>query len=222
MNPHTRTKALGWRARLTALFSAALLCLIPWAEPAAAHGSIVDPASRNYGCWLRWGSDHLNPNMATQDPMCWQAWQDNPNAMWNWNGLYRDNVRGNHQAAVPNGQLCSGGRTEGGRYRSMDTVGNWRATDINNNFSVRLYDQASHGADYFRIYVTRQGFDPTRQALNWSDLELVRETGRYAPAQNISINVNTQGRSGRHIVYTVWQASHMDQTYYFCSDVNFR
>ncbi|MBB0231666.1 cellulose-binding protein [Streptomyces calidiresistens] len=204
------------------MFSAALLCLIPWAEPAAAHGSIVDPAARNYGCWLRWGHDHLNPNMANQDPMCWQAWQDNPNAMWNWNGLYRDNVRGNHQAAVPNGQLCSGGRTENGRYRSMDAIGNWQATDINSNFTVRLYDQASHGADYFRIYVTRQGFDPTRQALNWSDLELVRETGRYAPAQNISINVNAQNRRGRHIVYTVWQASHMDQTYYFCSDVNFR
>ncbi|HEX8345316.1 MAG TPA: cellulose binding domain-containing protein, partial [Actinoplanes sp.] len=29
------------------------------------------------------------------------------------------------------------------------------------------------------------------------------------------------GRSGRAIVYTIWQASHLDQSYYFCSDVNF-
>jgi hypothetical protein len=24
-----------------------------------------------------------------------QAWQDNPNAMWNWNGLYRNGAGGN-------------------------------------------------------------------------------------------------------------------------------
>ncbi|MBE3011845.1 hypothetical protein IL992_21970 [Microbispora sp. NEAU-D428] len=35
-----------------------------WAGAASAHGSVVDPASRNYGCWLRWGSDFQNP--ATQ------------------------------------------------------------------------------------------------------------------------------------------------------------
>jgi chitin-binding protein len=29
------------------------------------------------------------------------------------------------------------------------------------------------------------------------------------------------GRSGRAIVYTIWQASHSDQSYYFCSDVSF-
>ncbi|MGO4423542.1 lytic polysaccharide monooxygenase, partial [Streptomyces sp. MCAF7] len=27
--------------------------------------------------------------------------------------------------------------------------------------------------------------------------------------------------TGRHVVYTIWQASHMDQTYFLCSDVNF-
>jgi lytic cellulose monooxygenase (C4-dehydrogenating) len=50
----------------------ALLCLIPWSGT-AAHGSVVDPASRNYDCRLRWGSDFQNPAMAQQDPMCRQA-----------------------------------------------------------------------------------------------------------------------------------------------------
>ncbi|GAA1896290.1 lytic polysaccharide monooxygenase [Streptomyces sodiiphilus] len=216
------TTPRAWTVRALALLSAVIIGLIPWADNAAAHGSIVDPAARAYSCHDRWGHDHLNPAMAQQDPMCWQAWQTDPNAMWNWNGLYRDNVGGNHQAAVPDGQLCSGGNTQNGRYRAMDAVGNWHATDISNNFTMRLLDHASHGADYFRVYVTRQGFDPTTQQLRWSDLELVRETGRYAPAQNISFSVNASGRTGRHIVYTVWQASHMDQSYYFCSDVNFR
>lgn len=130
-------------------------------------------------------------------------------------------VRGNFPAAVPDGQLCSGGRTESGRYNSLDTVGAWKTTDITGDFTVKLYDQASHGADYFQVYVTRQGFDPATEALTWGDLQLVAETGSYGPSQDYEIPVSTSGLSGRHVVYTIWQASHMDQTYFLCSDVNF-
>ncbi|WP_049573581.1 lytic polysaccharide monooxygenase auxiliary activity family 9 protein [Streptomyces sp. SBT349] len=218
-----RTAPTQWaRSVLLAVLSAAMLVLTPWTGGTAnAHGSVVDPASRNYGCWQRWGSDHLNPDMAQEDPMCWQAWQANPNAMWNWNGLYRNNVGGNHQGQVPNGQLCSGGRTEGGRYNSLDTVGNWKKTRVGNSFTIRLDDQAQHGADYFRVYVTRQGFNPNTQSLGWNNLELIEETGRYGSAPTYNIPVNVSGRSGDHIIYTVWQASHMDQVYYLCSDVTF-
>ncbi|MFI6706614.1 lytic polysaccharide monooxygenase [Nonomuraea sp. NPDC050478] len=209
--------------RILALLAATVTLLaMPLTGTASAHGSIVDPASRNYGCWLRWGSDFQNPAMQQQDPMCWQAWQDNTNAMWNWNGLYRDNVGGNHQAAVPNGQLCSAGRTQDGRYRSMDTPGAWTTTNVGSSFSMRLHDQARHGADYIRVYITRQGYNATTTPLGWDHLELVRETPRYAPAENYLITSLTKGsRTGRHVIYTIWKASHMDQTYYFCSDVNF-
>ncbi|MFC4532999.1 lytic polysaccharide monooxygenase auxiliary activity family 9 protein [Sphaerisporangium dianthi] len=210
-----------WTIRALVLLITAMMALVPWFDTASAHGSVIDPASRVYGCHQRWGNDHLNPNMQQQDPMCWQAWQANANAMWNWNGLYRNGVGGNHQAAVPNGQLCSGGHAEGGRYNAMDAVGNWKATTISNNFTIKLYDQASHGADYFKVYITRQGFNPITQSLTWNDLQLVTTTGRYGQSQNYSITVNTSGHSGRAIVYTIWQASHMDQAYYICSDVNF-
>jgi hypothetical protein len=49
--------------------TAVLLTLIPWSGTAVAHGSVVDPASRNYGCWDRWGDDFQNPAMADEDPM---------------------------------------------------------------------------------------------------------------------------------------------------------
>ena len=35
--------------------------------------------------------------------MCWQAWQADTQAMWNWNSLYREGVAGNHQGAIPDG-----------------------------------------------------------------------------------------------------------------------
>lgn len=219
---HDRIKLARPRVTLVlSVLAATLLCLIPWSGTAAAHGSVIDPASRNYGCWDRWGDDFQNPDMAQEDPMCWQAWQDDPNAMWNWNGLYRNGSAGDFQAHVPDGQLCSGGQAEGGRYNSLDTVGAWQTTDIAGDFTIELYDQASHGADYFLVYVTRQGFDPTTQPLTWNDLQLVARTGEYAPSQNYSIDVSTSGLTGRHVVYTIWQASHMDQTYFLCSDVTF-
>ncbi|HIY42236.1 MAG TPA: lytic polysaccharide monooxygenase [Candidatus Nocardiopsis merdipullorum] len=203
------------------LVSVPLLGLTTFATPAAAHGSVVDPATRNYGCWDRWGDDHQNPDMEEIDPMCWQAWQDNPNAMWNWNGLYRENVDGDHQGEIPDGTLCSGGNTEGGRYDSLDAVGPWETTSVTEDFTVHLYDGAQHGADYFQIYVTTEGFDPTTQELGWDDLELVEETGSYPEEEDIFIDVSAPGRTGQHIVYTIWQASHMDQSYYLCSDVDF-
>ncbi|GAA4972799.1 lytic polysaccharide monooxygenase auxiliary activity family 9 protein [Actinoplanes utahensis] len=213
-------------AALTATFAV----LVVQTGPAAAHGNVVGPASRNYGCWERWGSDFQNPAMATQDPMCWQAWQANPNAMWNWNGLYREGVAGQHETAIPDGQLCSGGRTESGRYNAMDTPGDWKATSIGNSFTVSLFDGARHGADYIRVYATRAGYNPVTTPLKWSDLELIKTVPNTPAAQwtrqlsngvQIDIPASVSGRSGRAMIYTIWQASHSDQSYYFCSDVNF-
>ena len=189
------------------------------AGPAGAHGSVTDPPTRNYGCLERWGDDHLNPAMAELDPMCWAAFQADPSAMWNWNGLYRENVGGRHEQVIPDGQLCSGGRTEGGRYAAMDTPGPWTAKQVPTNFTLTLTDGANHGADYLRIYVSKPGFDPTTQALGWGDLDLVKETGRYGPQSPYVTDVNLAGRSGRAVLFTIWQASHLDQPYYLCSDI---
>ncbi|GAA3959262.1 lytic polysaccharide monooxygenase auxiliary activity family 9 protein [Actinoplanes auranticolor] len=219
----------------TVLVAAVLLLTTALADGAFAHGSTIDPASRNYGCWKRWGSDFQNPAMATADPMCWQAWQADTTAMWNWNGLYRENVQGNHQAAVPNGTLCSAGNTGGTRYSALDTPGNWTATRIPSSsaFTVVAQDQARHGAKYFRVYVSRQGFNPLTQRLAWSDLALLKDTGPIAPGVgdtstdpslggvSVKIPVSAPGLTGRHIVYTVWEAGHADQVYYWCADVNF-
>lgn len=220
--------------RLLVVGSAATLLLTTaLADVAFGHGSTIDPPSRNFGCWERWGDDFQNPDMATEDPMCWQAWQDNSSAMWNWNGVYIDGVGGDHQGAIPDGQLCSAGHTANGRYASLDTPGAWTAADVDNDFSVTVHDQALHGADYYWVFVTEQGFDPLTDELGWDDLELVAETGVIPPGEgdpsdhpdlggvSVTVDVSAPGRTGRHIVYTVWKASHQDQTFYFCSDVRF-
>ncbi|WP_422647416.1 lytic polysaccharide monooxygenase auxiliary activity family 9 protein [Actinoalloteichus caeruleus] len=221
-------------ARAVAAVAAAVMFMMVFsAGTASAHGSTIDPPSRNYGCWERWGHDFQNPEMATEDPMCWQAWQHDTNAMWQWNGVYREGVGGDHEGAIPDGQLCSAGRTGGDRYAALDVPGEWHATPVANEFTVTVHDQALHGADYYRVYVTKQGFDPTTDELGWGDLELAGQTGVVPPGEgtpsddpalggvSVSIDVEAPGRTGRHIVYMIWQASHFDQTFYGCSDVVF-
>ncbi|GAA2115394.1 lytic polysaccharide monooxygenase [Streptomyces synnematoformans] len=221
-NDRTDARSLPVRALLAVLAAAALL-LTPWTGggTADAHGSAADPVSRNYGCWQRWGSDFQNPDMQQQDPMCWQAWQHDTNGMWNWNGLYREGTGGDFEAHIPDNQLCSAGRTQDGRYNSMDTPGPWQTSDLDTDFTVDVLDQAYHGADYLHVYVTRQGYDAETDALDWGDLERVATAGPYGPANHYTADASAPGRSGHHIVYTIWKASHADQIYFFCSDVTF-
>ncbi|RRS00336.1 lytic polysaccharide monooxygenase [Glycomyces terrestris] len=214
-------------AALVAAGTAAVLFI----QPASGHGTAIGPASRHYGCWERWGSDFQNPDMAKEDPMCWAAWQHDPNAMWNWNGLYREQVGGDHQAALPDNYLCSGGLTGGTRYAPLDDPGAWKTTQVNSSFTFTNWDQANHGADYYRIYVTKQGYDARTDALDWADLELVADTGDINPGVGrppasgggtlVDIPVSAPGRSGHHVVFMIWQASHFDQSFYSCSDVWF-
>lgn len=73
-------RRLGRRALVVASAATLLLSTV-MVGTASAHGSTIDPPSRNYGCWERWGSDFQSPDMATEDPMCWQAWQADTTAM---------------------------------------------------------------------------------------------------------------------------------------------
>ncbi|MFI9815886.1 lytic polysaccharide monooxygenase auxiliary activity family 9 protein [Saccharothrix variisporea] len=197
-----------------------LLVVAFGAGNASAHGAVSDPPSRHYGCYFRWPNGP-SQQMAAEDPMCYQAWQADPSAMYNWNGLLREGVAGNHQAAVPDGQLCSGGLTFNGRYAAMDKPGPWIAPPKPSRFTLNLNDTSSHGADYIRVYATKQGFDPKTQPLKWSDLELVGQTGKIPTGTRTPVEINAPGRSGHHVLFTVWQASHLDQSYYACSDVTF-
>lgn len=203
--------------RVIVLLFAMVVGTLPFTGAAQAHGTIINPMSRAYQCWKTWGNQHMNPAMQQQDPMCWQAFQANPDTMWNWMSQLRDGLAGQYQARTPDGQLCSNALS---RNDSVNQPGAWKTTTVSRNLTVQLYDQASHGADYFQVYVTKQGFNPSTQRLGWGNLDLITTTGRYAPAQNISFNVSLPSRSGNHILFVLWRASHLDQTYMWCSDIN--
>ncbi|RKN44883.1 lytic polysaccharide monooxygenase [Streptomyces hoynatensis] len=218
-------------ARAAIAACAAACCAVPWATPAQALGTTIDPATRNYGCWLRWADDWQNPAMAAEDPMCLQVFQDDPQAVWQWDGVYRDGP-----TPPPDGHLCSAGQAAGGRYDSLDLPGPWRTTPIadpNGNFSVRVHDLLRDGADLIWIWVTEPGFDPTTQPLTWDDLVLERTEGSFEPdwgapspephlpGGTYEVVVSAPGRSGHHVVVTQFALTGQERSHWLCSDVDF-
>jgi chitin-binding protein len=76
----------------------------------------------------------------------------------------------------------------------------------------------------FRMYLTKPGYDPAGP-LSWSDLPQkpfaeVTDPALRDGAYRIEATVPSD-RTGRHVLYTVWQNSSTPDTYYSCSDVVF-
>jgi predicted carbohydrate-binding protein with CBM5 and CBM33 domain len=57
---HIHLGGTPFRRALTVLATAGTLLVGALTGVADAHGSAIDPPSRNYGCWARWGSDFQN------------------------------------------------------------------------------------------------------------------------------------------------------------------
>lgn len=182
---------------------------------AEAYGTPTDPASRTYGCWQRWSSDPTNPTMPQVDPMCWRLWQSDPSGRWYAEGVYRDGAAG----PVPDGRLCSAGQA---RYAALDDPGRWQAAVRGRLFTVVVTDRPRLGAAHLRVYLTKQGYDPTTTPLGWNHLELVTTTGRITNVDQVTFSLNAVNRTGRHVIYTVWQAPDRDRAYYSCTDVVFQ
>ena len=144
----------------------AMLALTPWAV--GAHGGLDDPATRSYAC-----------RFLDQDgEMCSQAWDANPQALYDWMEINIGDAAGVHQPRIPDGELCSAGRA---KYGALDTPGNWPVTtltpDANGVYDMSFVPHAPHATEYFRFYLTREGFNPETDTLAWSDLELVHDSG---------------------------------------------
>ncbi|MCX2970111.1 MULTISPECIES: lytic polysaccharide monooxygenase auxiliary activity family 9 protein [Streptomyces] len=209
----SRRTALG-----ATVLATSMLGLLAQAPAVSAHGTVIAPETRNYGCLQRWGSSE--PDEA-QDPMCYRTYHENPNAITAWKAVYANNTGDNYQQVIPDGQICSAGGQGETNYGALDRPGPWTTTSLDSDFTVDVYDEARHGADWLEIYVTKQGFDPQTQLIGWDDLELVKKTGSYPYQAHYTTDVSTSGYNGRHVVVTVWKASHMDQKYFLCSDVDF-
>lgn len=209
---HHMSKYLSGRTIGLVLSTTGILLSLP--QTALAHGAITSPVSRIYQCYLE------GPEHPVSDACKAAVAARGTSGLYNWNGVRQGNANGNHLAVVPDGQLCGGGDPV--TFGGMDLARtDWRATEVaagSKTFTWR--NTAAHATSYYRYYITRNGYNPALP-LKWSDLDLIKDTGPSAATTNATHTFNLPARSGKHVVYSVWQRSDSPEAFYACVDVNY-
>jgi chitin-binding protein len=189
-------------------------------EQAFSHGSMETPVSRIYNCFLE------NPENPKSDACKAAVEQGGTQALYDWNGVNQGNANDMHREIIPDGKLCSAGKE---LFKGMDLARNdWHTTMIapngSGNFEFVFIATAPHSTKYYRFYVTEDGYNPLNP-LKWTDLEespfctitdVTLENGRYK--MNCPF---PQGKSGKHIIYSIWQRDDSSEAFYTCMDVEF-
>ncbi|MDQ0958390.1 putative carbohydrate-binding protein with CBM5 and CBM33 domain [Streptomyces sp. B4I13] len=210
-----RTTAHRTAALATAVAGPLLLGL--WAAgPAQAHGAPTDPVSRVYACSPEGGAD-------AGSAACRAAVRAGGTSFAAWDNLRVADVNGRDRQTVPDGKLCSGGLTA---YRGLDLArADWPSTRLTPGGTLRMtYASTIAHEGTFRLYLTKPGYDPSKP-LTWSDLPErpfaeVRNPALRNGAYRFTAKLPAD-RTGRQVLYTIWQNSSTPDTYYSCSDVVF-
>ncbi|HCT8843364.1 TPA: chitin-binding protein CbpD, partial [Pseudomonas aeruginosa] len=147
-------------------------------------------------------------------------------ALYDWNGVNQGNANGNHQAVVPDGQLCGAGKAlfKGLNLARSDWPSTAIAPDASGNFQFVYKASAPHATRYFDFYITKDGYNPEKP-LAWSDLE----PAPFCSITSVKLENGTyrmncplpQGKTGKHVIYNVWQRSDSPEAFYACIDVSF-
>ncbi|MFR9798721.1 lytic polysaccharide monooxygenase [Streptomyces sp. MS06] len=206
---------------LTGLTLLTLLMALPFAQRAEAHGSMISPASRTYACY----QDGLQPSgeIDPVNPACAAAVAvSGTQPFYDWYGVLRSDGGGRTRGFIPDGQLCSGGSP---KYAGLDIPSaDWPTQNLRagSDFDFVYAAWVPHPGS-FRLYITKQGFDPT-EPLRWDDLESAPflTVDPEPPLTDGSYHLRghlPDGLTGRHVIYSVWQRSDSTETFYNCSDV---
>ncbi|MFF8192827.1 lytic polysaccharide monooxygenase [Streptomyces bobili] len=205
-------------ATLTATALSPLLPVLLWAAaPAQAHGAPTTPVSRVHACSPEGGSP-------SRSAACRAAVAANGAPFTAWDNLRVANVNGRDRSTIPDGQLCSGGLPA---YRGLDLARpDWPSTRLTPGGTLRMtYVSTIPHTGTFRFYLTKPGYDPSKP-LTWDDLPerpfaQVKDPELRDGAYRLTAELPAD-RTGRQVLYTVWQNSSTPDTYYSCSDVVFR
>jgi len=191
---------------------AAICGLLP-ALPALAHGATTQPESRTAAC----GAGGEDAGSAA----CRAARSANGGAFGQFDNLRVPGVNGKDKQYIPDGKLCSGDLPE---FKGLDLPrADWPATKLAAGSTINVqYRTTIPHAGLFRVYLTKQGYDP-KKALSWADLSTNPIfTVTDPPIRGGSYRFSGKlpaDRSGRHLLYIVWQTTSTPDTYYSCSDL---
>jgi predicted carbohydrate-binding protein with CBM5 and CBM33 domain len=199
--------------RLLALTGAAVVAVLLPAVPALAHGAPTSPISRSAAC--------AGGGTKTDTAACKAALKANGGAFGSFDDIRVPDVDGNDQKFVPDGQLCGGGLDA---FKGLDIArDDFPATTVSGGktLSIKYRATIAHQGS-FRVYLTRQGYSPTKK-LAWGDLGGKLTDVANPPLSDgaFHFSVKLPERTGRQILFIVWQTSNTPDTYYSCSDLAF-
>jgi chitin-binding protein len=199
---------------------------------ALAHGAMEVPLSRIYLCYKE-GPETLKGSYdgvpAGAPPCIDLVKMSGTQPLYDWTEVNQMAANGQHKKVAPDGKLCSGGRE---KYVGLDQRrADWPTTrvnpDANGRFTFRFHATTPHAVKYFRFYVSRDGWKPTDE-LRWRDLELFATVKNveaetdpsvsYGQYYNMTVKM-PENRTGRRLIYAVWQRSDSPEAFYSCSDV---
>ncbi|NBE55521.1 lytic polysaccharide monooxygenase auxiliary activity family 9 protein [Streptomyces boluensis] len=202
-------------ATVAALGIAPLALTALAASPAAAHGSMTDPVSRVSACFAE------GPE-SPQSAACKAAVAaSGAQAFYDWNEVNIADAAGKHREIIPDGKLCSAGRD---KYKGLDLPrADWPASELAAGKHTFRYKATAPHKGSFELYVTKDGYDPSKP-LKWSDLEsepFAKVTDPKLENGEYVFDGTVPNKSGRHLVYSIWQRSDSPEAFYTCSDVTF-
>ncbi|MBA8925095.1 chitin-binding protein [Kutzneria viridogrisea] len=204
---------------IAAVAALAAVSSVLTAAPAYAHGSMGTPKSRIYTCFLE-GPENPRSAACKAAVAAGDSWP-----LYDWDEVNISDADGRSREIIPDGKLCSAGRD---KYKGLDLPRNdWPATSLpsSGTYTFEYALTASHQGT-FELYVTKPGYDPTKP-LKWSDLEdkpFYKQDDPPASGQSYHLTATLPGgRTGRHLIYAIWQRHWPDsgEAFYSCSDVLF-
>ncbi|MBM7171283.1 lytic polysaccharide monooxygenase [Streptomyces sp. G44] len=185
------------------------------AAPAAAHGSMTDPVSRVSACFQE------GPESPRSAACKAAVAASGTQAFYDWNGVNMADAAGKSRQIIPDGKLCSAGND---KYKGLDLPrADWPSSRLTPGKHTFHYKGTAPHRGSFELYVTKASYDPTKP-LKWSDLEkkpFVKVTDPKMVNGDYVFDGKIPARSGRHLVYSVWQRSDSPEAFYTCSDVVF-
>lgn len=208
--------------RLRAAATAAAFGLAPLtltvlaAAAASAHGSMGGPVSRVAQCFAE------GPESPRSAACRAAVAAGGTQALYDWNGIRIGDAGGRHQELIPDGKLCSAGNDE---FKGLDlALADWPATGVHGGAYTFKYRVTAPHKGTFEVYSTKPGYDPAKP-LAWSDLDLAHPVAKSAdPVATdgfYTFSGTLPDRTGRHLLYAVWQRSDSPEAFYSCSDVDF-
>jgi predicted carbohydrate-binding protein with CBM5 and CBM33 domain len=213
----SRTTAPLRTARAAGATTAAAALLTLWtAGPAPAHGAPTRPVSRTFACSPDGGAN-------ARTAACRAAVAANGAPFTFFDDVRVPDVNGRDRRMIPDGRLCSGGLSG---YRGLDLPrSDWPSTRLAPGARLTMtYAAPIPHSGTFRLYLTKPGYDPALP-LTWSDLP-ARPFAEVTDPPLTDGGYRVTGtlpsdRTGRQVLYTIWQTSSTPDTYYSCSDVVF-